>query len=505
MIRQFKIMGLLFPLLICYLSMSPKHAHAQWTGPKSKVQERKSLKYGPLITTQRDDKAMNAFRNYGLGQFIHWGLYAIPGNEWEGISARQGAAASEWIRAWRGPTAPKDWVQTYDNLYKQFNPKSFDPVKWAKDAKMMGAKYMIFTTKHHDGFALWPTKYANYNISQTPYKKDIVKAVVDAYTAEGIDVFLYFSVLEWNNPDYMGKVPQTNEEKEKYNRFLNYTRNQLLELLDLYPQIKGLWFDGTWDRSWINAYEFTYKLEQEMREKHPGLIIGSRFRNDEHGKRHFDSNGDLLGDYEQGWERKLPGEYKWLNGNDWDAVMTIPPNGWGYMKDWSGLYIKTTDDLLAMLMHSVSMNGNFVLNFGPDGDGNMHPGEDKIMQEIGDWMRVNQEAVYGVRHSEFPLSKLGYYTQKDSVLYLTVFNRPLNNIARIAVSKIAKHVPMEAILLQDGQQLRIKPAAMGLDLDKNTYYDVLIPPDFKTERPFVIKMMLGASKSQTEKLMDAKM
>lgn len=440
-----------------------------------------------------------------MGQFIHWGVYAIPGNEWEGVSARGGAAASEWIRSWGGANVPKDWKNTYDNLYKQFAAKDFDAKKWAKQAKEMGAKYMIFTTKHHDGFALWPTKYSEYNITKSPYKKDIVKEVVDAYTAEGIDVYLYFSVLEWNNPDYMGKVPQTAEEKQRFGRFLDYTRNQLIELSDNYPKIKGFWFDGTWDASWKSAYDFTYKLEKELRDRHPGLVIGSRFRNDENGARHFDTNGQLLGDYEQGWERKLPQQYEWLDGNDWDAVMTIPPNGWGYMKDWSGLYTKTTDDIIDMLMHSVSLNGNFVLNFGPDGDGKMHPGEDKIAKELGDWMKENGEAVYGARHADLPVSKLGYYTQKGDDLYLTVVNRPVNDIVRIAVPKKATAVPVNAMLLESKKSLVVKHSDIGLDLDKNTYYDVMLPDNFKSKRAFVIKMKLGAPQSKSDKLMDAKM
>jgi len=477
----------------------------QWSGPKRKPAKPVEVKYGPLTPANRTDATMEAFRNYGLGQFIHWGIYSIAGNEWEGVSARGGAAASEWIRSWSGPTAPKDWKNTYDNLYKQFNPKDFDAKRWAKQAKDMGAKYVIFTTKHHDGFALWPTKYSDYNITKTPYKKDIVKQVVDAYTAEGIDVYLYFSILEWNNPNYMGKAPQTDEEKKKFDKFLQYTRNQLLEQLKNYPQIKGFWFDGTWDASWKSAYEFTYNLEKELREKHPGLIIGSRFRNDEHGSRHFDSNGNMLGDYEQGWERKLPAEFEWLEGHDWDAVMTIPPNGWGYMKDWSGIYTKTTDDLLDMLMHSRSMNGNFVLNFGPDGNGNMHPEEDTLAKEIGEWVKQNAEAVYNVRHAALTPSKLGYFTQKEDQLYLTVFNRPLNNIVRIAVPKNATLVPNSAALLVGGEKLALKPADIGLDLDKNTYYDVVLPKTFSSDRAFVIKMKLAAPKVKSTRLMDAKM
>lgn len=495
---------ILAALLACGVNTS-NQAIAQWTGAKVPIKDTVEVKYGPLIPKHRTDAAMEAFRDYGLGQFIHWGVYAIPGNEWEGVSARGGAAASEWIRAWGGPNRPENWTTIYDNLYKQFNPIDFDAKRWAKQAKDMGAKYMIFTTKHHDGFALWPTKYSDYNITKSPYKNDIVKEVVDAYSAEGIDVFLYFSVLEWNHPDYMGKKPETEEEKKRFNRFLEYTRNQLFELLDNYPQTKGLWFDGTWDQSWISSYEFTYELEKDIREKYPDIIIGSRFRNDEHGKRHFDSNGRILGDYEQGWERKLPAEFEWLDGNDWDCVMTIPPNGWGYMKDWSGLYTKTTDDILNLLMHSVSMNGNFVLNFGPDGDGNMHPGEDLLAKELGEWVKINGEAIYGVRHAGLTPSKLGYFTKKEDTLYLTVFNRPVNNIVRIAVPKKSKEVPVSASLLVNGQKLTVKHSDVGLDLDTNIYYDVMLPKDFHSEQAFVIKMQLSAPKSTSEKLMDAKM
>lgn len=478
---------------------------AQWTGPKKKPAERKELKYGPITPAHRTDANMEAFRNYGLGQFIHWGIYAIPGNEWNGVSARKGAAASEWIRSWRGPTAPAGWTEIYDNLYRQFDPKSFDPRKWARQAKEMGARYMIFTTKHHDGFALWPTKYSDYNIRKSPYKKDIVQEVVDAYTAEGIDVYLYFSVLEWNNPNYLYKAPETEAEKAGFQKFLDYTRNQLLELVENYPAIKGLWFDGTWDASWKSAYAFTYRLEKEIREKHPGIVIGSRFRNDEFGSRHFDSNGTLLGDYEQGWERKLPGDFSWLDGNDWDCVMTIPPNGWGYMKDWSGLYIKTPDDILELLMRSVSMNGNFVLNFGPDGQGKMHPGEDRIASEVGRWMKVNGEAVYGARHADLPETGLGYYTRKENTLYLTVFNRPVNDIVRIAVPKNAGQVPVSATILGMGKALKVRHSDIGFDLDKNTYYDVILPKKYRSDTAFVIKMRLGDPASVSDRLMDAKM
>ena len=489
-------------LNVLILSVTTLFANAQsWTGaPKEKPKERITLKYGPLHIGKRTDAAMQHFREYGLGQFIHWGLYAIPGNEWNGVSARKGAAASEWIRTWSGPTAPKDWKHTYDNLYKQFDPKDFDAKRWAKQAKARGVKYVIFTTKHHDGFCMWPSKYSNYTIAQTPYKKDIVKQVVDAYTAEGIDVYLYYSILEWSNPDYMSKEPKTDEEKTKFNKFLTYTRKQLLELMENYPQLKGFWFDGTWDASWKSAYDFTCNLEKELREKHPGLIIGSRFRNDEYGKRHFDSNGDLLGDYEQGWERKIPESYEQLSGNDWDCVMTIPPNGWGYMKDWSGLYTKNANDLLDMLMHCRSMGGNFVINFGPDANGRMRPEEDTIAKKLGNWIKVNGDAVYKVTHTSLEPAGYGYYTQNDSLLYLTVFNRPVTNLVRIKIPRSANVAPVGVSLLQSNQPLQVRLSDIGMDRDKNVYFDVLLPDAFISKEPFVIKIQTQKGKIDSKEL-----
>ncbi|MDR2999209.1 MAG: alpha-L-fucosidase, partial [Microbacterium sp.] len=240
---------------------------------------------------------MRRFRHYGLGQFIHFGLYSIPGNEWHG--QRPSSLAPEWIRAWSGPNAPEGWPETYDRLNEVFDPTGLDAREWARQAKQMGARYVIFTTKHHDGFALWPSAHSDYTVAQSPCGRDLVGEVVDAYTAEGIDVFLYFSVLDWQHPGYTTAVPADDAGRTGWQGFLEYTRAQLLELLDRYPAAKGLWFDGTWDASWVASYEFTHRLEQELRERRPGLIIGSRFRNDEHGARHFDSNGRLLGDYEQ--------------------------------------------------------------------------------------------------------------------------------------------------------------------------------------------------------------
>jgi len=158
-----------------------------------------------------------------------------------------------------------------------------------------------------------------------------------------------------------------------------------------------------------------------------------------------------------------------------------------------------------MLTYSASLSGNFVLNFGPDGQGNMHPEEDKIAKELGEWMKINGEAIYGAKHAGMTNSKLGYFTKKADNLYLTVFNRPVNNIVRISVPKTATEVPVSATLLANGQMLEVRHSDLGIDLDKNTYYDVLLPKSFQSNQAFVIKMKTGVPKGKAEKLMDAKM
>lgn len=459
------------------------------------------LLYGAHRTGNRTDVDMERWRSYGLGQFIHWGVYAIPGGAW-GDKRYNGAA--EWIRSWSGASAPANWRNTYDNLYKQFNPINFDANKWAKQAKDMGAKYVIFTTKHHDGFCLWPSKYTDYTVANTPYKKDIVKQVVDAYDAQGVDVYLYFSIIDWNHKGYLSAVPKTETDSLAYEEFKKFTRNQLIELLKNYPKAKGLWFDGTWDAAWVKQSKFADDLEKELRALHPGLIIGSRFRADENGKRHFDSNGKMMGDYEQGWERKLPTSVDVLNGRDWDCVMTIPPNQWGYNSDWKSSYIKTANDLTDMLLHAVSMNGNLVINFGPDGNGNIRSEESVTATKLGEWTKVNAEAIYGVRYSGLPKPDFGYYTKKGSKLYVTVINKPINNVLRLAIPKNFKQKPAKAMLLIGKKELGIKTVDMGMSGDGNMYYDIQLPINLNPTSPFVIAIDLNENKTNVNTFGDAK-
>lgn len=488
--------------LLSVFFIIPTHGQVQ-------KKERIPLKHGAHREGKRNDIAMQQWREYGLGQFIHWGVYAIPGGEWDGKTF---TGAAEWIRVWK--EIPND---EYDNLYKKFNPKDFDAKRWAKQAKDMGAKYMIFTTKHHDGFCMWPSKYTKYTIAHTPYKKDIVKELVDAYTAEGIDVYLYFSIIDWSHPGYVsggniniadtkkaylaGELNPLNtpEKKKLYEDFKTFTRNQLFEILDNYPAIKGMWFDGSWDVAWVQNAAWVDTLGLELREKHPGLIIGSRFRSDEYGNRHEDANGELIDDHDQRYERNLPNSLAETKGFDWDCVMTVPENQWGYHRNWSLTYVKTPYDLIDMMVKANSMNGNFVVNFGPDGDGNMRPEEDYIASEIGKWMKINSEAIYGVHNSVLEKQDWGYSTQKGNKIYLTVFNKPMNDLLRIKVPRSQKkdmiYVIKKAQLLSDNENILLrgggKPGTYYRDKFGASFYDLMIPEKLNnTKQPFVIVVEL---------------
>ena len=446
--------------------------------------ERIPLEHGAHRDGKRMDADMKHWRAYGLGQFIHWGLYSLLEGEYNGKYYSDAGGAAEWIRAWKEvPHA------VYDSLYLKFDPVHFDAKKWAAMAKQMGVKYVTFTTRHHDGFCLWPSKYSDYTIANTPYKKDIVKQVVDAYNAEGIDVYLYYSILDWHSPDWRYDL-KTKEDSIAFDRFKLFAKNQLTELLTNYPTIKGFWFDGTWDNSWKKNGAFSDSLEQYLKNIHPGLVIGSRLRADEKGVRGMDSNGDLMGDYEQGWERKIPKTYADTHGNDWECVMTIPENGWGYAKKWLGHW-KTTNELLEMMAQTVSLDGNFVLNFGPRADGTFRPEEINNAREIGDWMKANGNAIYSCGYAGWEKQDWGYFTKKngEDKVYMIVFNIPVSGKLKIKPPKFVE-VEKASFMNKPQSVLSLEP------LDYGAPYIHL--PKAEHKQPFVIELKTKETKQESE-------
>lgn len=431
----------------------------------------KPLKYGATRLGMRQDAAMQKFRDARLGAFIHWGLYAIPGGEWKGKTYR---GAAEFLKSMAGvPT--DEWMKLMD----QWNPTEFDATKWAKMFKDMGVRYVKITTKHHEGFCLWPSKYTKYNIANTPYKKDLIGEVVKAFNKEGIDVGLYYSVLDWSHPDWRYDI-KTEEDKQAFDRFLQFAENQLRELATRYPTVIDFWFDGTWDASVKKNGWWTAKMERMLKELIPGVTVNSRLRADDYGARHFDTNGHLMGDYESGYERRLPDPVKDLKVTrmDWEAAMTIPENQWGYHKDWTLSYVKTNPEVLENVVHAVSMGGNMLVNFGPQGNGDFRPEEKQLAQYIGKWMKENGEAIYGCGYAGLTKQSWGYFTKNhQDEIYMIVFNRPVSDMLKVAVPKGLKVT---------GAQLLHKQELKVYETTTNQYNVSM--KGVSSEGPWVIKL-----------------
>ena len=467
------------PCIIFFLFVIPHVIFAQ------KGERSLSLKYGATRLEKRQDPSMKQFRANRLGAFIHWGLYAIPGGEWNG-KVYHGAA--EWLKSW-AKVPSEEWMK----LMEKWNPVKFDAVEWARMMKQMGVKYVKITTKHHEGFCLWPSAYTRNTVAHTPYKKDLLGDMVKAFNEEGIDVHFYFSVMDWSHPDWRYDI-KTKEDSVAFSRFLIFTDNQLKELAKNYPTVKDFWFDGTWDNSIKRNAWWTAHVEAMLKELLPGVTVNSRLRSDEYGKRHFDSNGNLMGDYESGYERRLPDPVKDLQVTkwDWEACMTIPENQWGYHKDWSLSYVKTPVEVLDRIVHAVSMGGNMVVNFGPQANGNFRQEEKVLAMTIGNWMKKYGECIYGCDYAGWDKQDWGYYTRKGQEVYMVVFNKPYSK--RLIV-KIPNATQVVGAVLLSGERLEVVETA------KNEYNVSM--PDREPEEPFVIKLRIKEATGVTEKYRDA--
>lgn len=452
-----------------------------------KKQQDIPLQFGASYFGKRQDEAMQKFRDNRFGEFIHWGLYSIPGGEWNG---KVYGGAAEWLKVWAN-VSREDWLL----LMKQWDPKKFNAKAWAKMAKQMGAKYVKITTKHHEGFCLWPSKTTKYTVANTPYKKDILGELVKAYNDEGIDVHFYYSFLDWSNPDYRSSI-KTPEDSVAFTRFMKFADEQLKELATRYPTVKDFWFDGTWDSSLRQNGWWTAHAEKMLKDMIPGVTVNSRLRADDKGKRHFDSNGHLMGDYESGYERRLPDPIKDLKVTawDWEACMTVPENQWGYHKDWSLSYVKTPVEVIDRIVHAVSMGGNMVVNFGPQADGDFRPEEKELAAALGNWMSKYGQCIYGCDYAGLEKQDWGYFTKgKQGEIYMVVFNQPYSQ--RLIVKTPKNTSIIEASVLTTGEEVKVTETA------KNEY-NVSVPMQNPGE-PYVIKLKMKYGKGTNGEYRDA--
>ena len=371
-------------------------------------------------TKEAKDARMEWWREARFGMFIHWGLYAVPAGEWKGETNH-----GEWIR-----TTAEIPIDEYDKFREQFNPVNFDAQKWVRMAKDAGMKYIVITSKHHDGFCLFDSKQTDFDVMSTPFKRDILKELSEACQSDGIKMCWYHSIMDWHHPDYLPRRGwETNRPAEgaDLNRYIKYMKSQLEELTSHYGKIGVLWFDGEWEETW--THEYGVDLYNYVRNLQPDIIINNRVDNGRSGMAGMTREGGYAGDFGTP-EQEIPATG--MPGMDWETCMTMNDH-WGYNKyndNW-----KSTTDLIRKLADIASKGGNFLLNVGPKADGTF-PEESIIrLKEIGEWMGKNGEAIYETSASPFEKLNWGRCTQKqlgeDTRLYLHVFDWPEDGILKV--------------------------------------------------------------------------
>ena len=377
-----------------------------------------------------NDERMAWWRDARFGMFIHWGVYAVPAGTWDG---RQIGGIGEWIMN-RG----KIPVADYQEIAKQFNPVKYDPDSWVRMAKDAGMKYIVITSKHHDGFALFETKASKWNVvDATPYGKDLLKPLAEACKKYGIKLGFYYSqAQDWNNPGGSAARKITKEgwanpdsviidaytkehqghwdpaqEKRTFAEYIDAVSvPQVRELLSNYGELAVLW----WDTPTNMTDDAAQKL-QSLLALQPAIITNDRLK-----------RPNFPGDHKTP-EQRIPNLSE-LDGQDWETCMTM--NGtWGY-KSYDHNY-KSPAKLIQNLLDIASKGGNFLLNVGPTAEGEFPPESVEILSKIGEWMKVNGEAVYGTKASPWGLFPWGRCTKKETpgrtTLYFSVFEWPADN------------------------------------------------------------------------------
>lgn len=342
------------------------------------------------------------FRNARFGMFIHYGPYAIP-------------ARGEWVK-----TNEQMTNADYQKYIDAFVPCNYHPEEWAKIAKQAGMKYAVMTAKHHDGFCMFDSQITDYKITSNMPGRDFIKEYVEAFRAQGLKVGLYYSLIDWHHQDYpyVGNHPQAGidslKKEVEWNNYLHYMHEQVKELMTRYGKIDILWLDYSFDE-YNNEKWKAKELVKMIRKYQPDIILNSRLEeSDNSSDKGRTYNG--YGDFETP-EQAIPDRgVKNIFGQavPWETCLTLN-NNWGYAandNEW-----KSSRLIIHSLVDVVSKNGNLLLNVGPDAQGNIPQPSKDILAEVGQWMAINGESIYGCGASDMAKPEWGYYTQKGKALY----------------------------------------------------------------------------------------
>ena len=389
--------------------------------------------------TITQDQRMKWWRDARFGLFIHWGLYAIPAGEWKG---QQIAGIGEWIMK-----RAKIPVAEYHELAKQFNPVQFDAKKFVAVAKDAGMKYITITSKHHDGFAMFHSKASKYNIvDATPYGKDVIRALADECHKQGIKMCFYYSQSrDWNEPNGLDNDWDFPAERNFQLYLDEKVKPQLTELLTQYGEIGMIWFDTPMTIS----KEQAQSLKDLVRKLQPACIISGRL------------GGGVETDYKSTGDNSIPAS---VIREDWEVPATLN-NTWGFKKN--DTHWKSKEDVTRLLFDIASKGGNYLLNVGPTAEGVIPQESVNILKSVGDWMKINHEAIYGTKASPFTTEfSWGNITTKNGKLYLGIYNWPSKEFCLEGVKNKVKKV----YLLSDASK---KPVAFKETYDKMNDHHIL--------------------------------
>lgn len=387
-----------------------------------------------------------------FGLFIHWGLYALP-------------ARHEWVKSREEIT-----TEEYQKYLEHFNPTLYDPAEWAHNTKKAGMKYVVITTKHHEGFCLWDTQYTDYKVTNTPYGKDLIAPFVDAFRAEGIRVGFYYSIIDWHHPDFtidthhplrnFENVAELNKTRDM-KKYAAYMRDQLRELLSNYGQIDELFCDFSYPEREYKGLPGkgrddweSEELVKVIRELQPNIMLNNRL--DLPGAADFYTP-----------EQIQPPEWLYIDGEPvvWETCQTFS-GSWGYHRDeetW-----KSPGQLIRMLINTVSCGGNLLMNVGPTARGTWDQRASDALTVYGDWMALHSDSIYGCTQSEYTAPPDCRLTQNGNKLYVHIFAWPFKYIL---VEGIADKVEY-AQLLHDGSEVLMNNIpewqARDLNIPENT-------------------------------------
>lgn len=418
------------------------------------------------------------FQDARFGMFLHFGLYAIPGR-------------GEWVRSDEEMSE-----EAYRPFFEKFNPAEFNARVWAETARKAGMKYAVLTAKHHDGFCLFDSSLTDYKITNTPFGRDLVAEYVAAFREAGLKVGLYYSLLDWHHPDYPHFGDRNHPQRTDSNagngsrnwaNYIEYYHGQVRELCTRYGKLDLLWFDYSYDDMRGEKWEAT-KLINMVRSLQPDILIDNRLEvsGEGFGSLYACRPTAYHGDFITPEKMIPPNGLQDVRGNDlcWESCVTMN-NNWGYCAE--DHFFKSPALLIKKLVECVSKGGNMILNVGPMASGAFPKESVRTLEEIGKWMRVNAESIYGCGKSGLEKPDFGRFTRKGNTLYLHVYE---NAIGPLPVPQLRKDQILSVRMLGDDRSVSVSKSWVHSDYPEVCFLNLGENPNLTDDIDTVLRVQL---------------